>query len=130
MIWKLLTGGIGSAIEGITNLGSLWMKGKQAKQEAKALLQMNIAKGEIDYNVAAQNGMATSWKDEFLVVWFTTMVSLHFVPYKPLQEALAQGWVSLNTLAPDWFGYCFVGMVVATFGLKGWKIFKNGGANA
>ena len=115
----------GGAVTAIKELGSLWMKGKQAKQEAKALLQMNVAKGQIDYNVAAQQGMASSWKDEFLVVWFTTMVTAHFIPYKPLQDALETGWDTLANTAPDWFGYCFVGMVVATFGLKGWKIFKN-----
>ena len=115
-----------SIFGGVMELGSTWLKGKQAKQAAKAKMQMNIANGQIDYNVAAQTGMASSWKDEFLVVWFTTMVSIHFIPYQPLQEALHIGWASLKNSAPEWFGYCFVGMVVATFGLKGWKIFKNG----
>jgi hypothetical protein len=82
-----------------------------------------VTQGEIDYNSLAQQGMAASLKDEFLTIWITTMVTLHFYP--PMQPYLERGWKALDTMAPDWFGYCFVGMFVAVFGLKGWKIFKN-----
>jgi hypothetical protein len=104
-------------------LGKMWMEGRQKKHEAKMAHLGRVTQGEIDYNSLAQQGMAASLKDEFLTIWITTMVTLHFYP--PMQPYLERGWKALDTMAPDWFGYCFVGMFVAVFGLKGWKIFKN-----
>ena len=109
----------------MAEIGKMWMAGRRAKSEAKIAIQARIATGEIDYNVAAQRGMAASWKDEFLVVWFTIVMSLNFYP--PAQPFMEKGWKFMQASTPDWFAYCFVGIVVATFGLKGWKIFKSGG---
>jgi len=103
----------------------MWLANRKAKSDAKIAVQGLIAKGELDYNVAAQQGMAASLKDEFLVLWTTGLVTLHFFP--SFQPQLEAGWTALADIAPDWFGYCFVGMYVAVFGLKGWKIFKNNG---
>jgi hypothetical protein len=103
----------------------MWMANRKAKSDAKIAIQGRIAAGEIDYNIAAQKGMAASLKDEFLVLWTTALVTAHFIP--SAQPYLRQGWDALANVAPDWFGYCFVGMYVAVFGLKGWKIFKNNG---
>jgi hypothetical protein len=113
----------GGAVQAITGLGKMWMEGKQKKHEAKMAHLGRIAQGQADYNTEAQKGMAASLKDEFLVVWTTGLVTLHFFPQ--FQGQLAEGWNALANIAPDWFGYCFVGMYVAVFGLKGWKIFKN-----
>ena len=116
---------LGAILPGVWKLGSMWMANRKAKSDAKIAVQGLIAKGELDYNVAAQQGMAASLKDEFLVLWTTGLVTLHFFP--SFQPQLEAGWTALADIAPDWFGYCFVGMYVAVFGLKGWKIFKNNG---
>ncbi|MHA2350716.1 MAG: hypothetical protein ACXADL_13925 [Candidatus Thorarchaeota archaeon] len=121
MIWSVVKLALGPVAE----LGKMWMANRRAKSNAKIAIQGRIAAGEIDYNIAAQKGMAASLKDEFLVVWTTGLVSLHFFP--SVQPHLEHGWKMLAEVAPDWFGYCFVGMYVAVFGLKGWKIFKNNG---
>jgi len=118
MIWKIITGGITSMVES----GFEYFT---AKQKAKTAVQERIIAGEMDYNVAAQHGMAASWKDEWLTLWTTALVTAHFIPNSGIQNALKVGWTNLSTVAPDWFGYCFVGMYVAIFGLKGWKIFKS-----
>jgi hypothetical protein len=115
------------ALGPVAELGKMWMANRRAKSDAKIAIQNKIATGEIDYNVEAQRGMAASLKDEFLVLWTTGLVTLHFFP--SVQPHLQHGWKMLADVAPDWFGYCFVGMYVAVFGLKGWKIFKNGGGN-
>jgi hypothetical protein len=125
MIWGLLTGGIGGVVKGFFDLGKTWLEGKQKKAAAKAEIATKIIMGDVDYNVAAQQGMQSSWKDEFLTVYTCSLLTLHFIPVPEVQEALQSGWTSLSTVAPDWFGYCVVGMYVAVYGLKGWKIFTN-----
>ena len=118
--FSLIFGGVVSAVK---TLGGQWMKGRQAKHEAKMAHLGRVAQGQIDYNSLAQKGMAASWKDEFLTVWFTVVMSLNFYP--PAQDYMEAGWKFMKASTPDWFAYCFVGIVVATFGLKGWKMFKN-----
>ena len=118
--FSLVFGGVVTAIK---ELGTMWMKGKQQKHEAKMAHLGRVIQGEIDYNSLAQQGMAASWKDEFLVIWFTIVMSLNFYP--SAQPYMEKGWKFMQASTPDWFAYCFVGIVVATFGLKGWKIFKD-----
>jgi hypothetical protein len=120
--WNLLLSPVTGLFQAGAKLGSQWMEGKQKEHQMKMAYKERVITGQIDYNVAAQKGMAASIKDEFLTVWITTLVSLHFVP--SMQPYLEKGWDALKMSAPDWFGYCFVGMWVAVFGLKGWKIFK------
>jgi hypothetical protein len=116
---------IGAIIPGIMKLGGMWMANQKAKSDARIAHAGLVVKGQASYNSLAQSGMAASIKDEFLLIWTTGLVTIHFIPY--FQPYLEHGWQMLATVAPDWFGYCFVGMYVAVFGLKGWKIFKNGG---
>jgi hypothetical protein len=113
----------GPIISAGKELGSMWMQGRQKKHEAKMAHLGRVVQGEVDYNSLAQKGMAASWKDEFLVIWFTIVMSLNFYP--PAQPFMEKGWKFMQASTPDWFAYCFVGIVVATFGLKGWKMFKN-----
>ena len=115
----------GPIISAGKELGKMWMEGKQKKHEAKVAHLNRVVQGEIDYNVAAQQGMAASIKDEIVTVWMLTVMSLNFYP--PAQPYMKAGWEFLESSTPDWFAYCFVGMIVAIFGLKGWKVFKNGG---
>ena len=113
----------GGAMTAIKELGTMWMSGRQKKHEAKMAHLQKVVQGEVDYNSLALQGMAASIKDEVVMVWMLTLVSMHFYP--PMQPYLEHGWNMLANVAPDWFGYCFVGMFVAIYGLKGWKIFKN-----
>lgn len=124
-MWQLITGGLGLIVKPLAEMGKMWMAGRRAKSEAKIAIQSRIATGDIDYNVAAQRGMAASLKDEFLVLWTTGVVTALFFPQT--QTYVAAGFLVLATQMPSWFAYCFVGMYVAVFGLKGWKIFKNNG---
>lgn len=113
----------GGAVKAITGLGSMWMQGKQKKHEAKMAHLGRVVQGEVDYNSLAQQGMVGSIKDEVLMFWTLGLVTMHFIP--SMQPYLQAGWNALANVAPDWFGYCFVGMYVAVYGLKGWKIFGN-----
>jgi hypothetical protein len=112
----------GGAIKAISGLGSMWMKSKRKKHEAKMAHLGRIVQGEVDYNSLAQKGMVGTLKDEFLILWFTIIMSLNFYP--PAQPFMEKGWKFMNAHTPGWFSYCFIGIVVATFGLKGWAGWK------
>lgn len=55
-----------------------------------------------------------SWKDEWLVVFFTILMALHFIPYT--QETMAKGWEILQTADPM-FWYIILTIVGASFGV-------------
>lgn len=113
----------GGVVEAIKTLGALWLEKKKARVEGEIAINKAVAAGQIDYNVAAQYASQTSWKDEWLTIWTTSVVTACFIP--GLQEYIITGFAALGSL-PAWFTYCFIGMYVAVFGLKGWKEFKNG----
>ena len=113
----------GGVVEAGKQLGSLWLKNKQTKIEGKIAINQAVTQGRIDYNVAAQRASEMSWKDEFLTLFTCTIFALCFVP--STQPFMKDGFAFLKDSVPDWFSYCFVGMYVAVYGLKGWKIFAN-----
>ncbi|AXH68362.1 hypothetical protein HTVC048P_gp53 [Pelagibacter phage HTVC048P] len=55
-----------------------------------------------------------SWKDEWLVVFFTIMMACHFIPYT--QDAMERGWSILQTADPM-FWYIILTIVGASFGV-------------
>lgn len=129
MIGSIVKGLVGGVLGGVVDLGKQWMMIRQAKTAAKIAIQDKIATGDIDYNIAAQQGMAASLKDEFLVLWTCGVMTCLF--FESTQDQIIEGFKALNEL-PPWFAICFVGMYVATFGLKGWKLlgdWKIGGKN-
>ncbi len=125
--WTLLTSPITGVINGGVALGKQWMVGKQKKHEAKMAHIDKVITGQQDYNSLAQKGMVGTIKDEFLILWFTVIMSLNFYP--PAQPFMEKGWKFMQAHTPGWFSYCFIGIVVATFGLKGWAFKMNGGNN-
>jgi hypothetical protein len=113
----------GGAVTAVKELGTMWMKGKQAKHKAKVAHMGRIENNQADYNSLAQKGMVGTLKDEFLILWFTVIMSLNFYP--PAQPFMEKGWKFMNAHTPGWFSYCFIGIVIATFGLKGWAGWKS-----
>jgi hypothetical protein len=113
----------GPVISTVKELGGLWMKKKIARVEGDIAIQQKLLGGDIDYNVWAQRASQTSWKDEFLTLFTCGIFALCFIP--ATQPAMKEGFLFLKDSVPDWFSYCFVGMYVAVYGLKGWKIFSN-----
>ena len=55
-----------------------------------------------------------SWKDEWLVVFFTILMGLHFVPYT--QDTMQRGWEILQNADPM-FWYIILTIVGASFGV-------------
>lgn len=125
MVGTIVKGLIGGLFGPVAELGKQWMAIRAAKSAAKIAIQDRIATGDIDYNIAAQKGAMASWKDEWLTIWTTLTVTALFFPQT--QGYVANGLRLLTDACPEWFAWCFVGMYVSVFGLKGWKAYKNGG---
>jgi hypothetical protein len=121
MIWSVVKLALGPVAE----LGKMWMQNRRAKSDAKIAIQERIATGDIDYNVWAQKASQNSWKDEWLTIWTTAVVTALFFPQT--QGYVANGMRILSDAMPGWFAWCFTGMYVAVYGLKGWRGYKNGG---
>lgn len=96
----------------------------EAKVNGEIALQEKLAAGDISYDIEAQKGMADSWKDEWLTIVLSAVFIACFIP--GLQEYVRQGFVFLKESTPWWFEWSFTGMIAASFGLRGWKLYKNG----
>ena len=55
-----------------------------------------------------------SWKDEWLVVFFTLIMACHFIPYT--QDTMERGWAILQNADPM-FWYIILTIVGASFGV-------------
>lgn len=55
-----------------------------------------------------------SWKDEWLVVFFTCLMAFHFIPYT--QDTMQRGWEILEYADPM-FWYIILTIVGASFGV-------------
>jgi hypothetical protein len=123
---------IGPIIGAISSIASSWLETRKVKAQGK----IQIAQAKIDARVkketmygemdlTAMSDMKFSWKDELLTIWTLAVVTGCFIP--GLQVYVRDGFIFLEEATPDWFGYCFVGMYVAVFGLR---TFKGWGNNA
>lgn len=86
-----------------------------AKHQAQVARIANGDKVEADYDKTALQNMATTFKDEFLMIWTVGVVTCLFIP--TLQETALAGFVALATV-PIWFQVAFVGLYISTFGLR------------
>jgi len=118
MIWSAL-------ISPIAHIAGAWMGGKVASTKAKAEANVAEAKsratiaekkatGDIDWEQAAIENTASSWKDEFaLVALMAPAIGVYFVP-----EKVQEGFEILATL-PDWYQYLLFIAISSSFGIKG-----------
>jgi len=125
-------------LQPLAGLGKSWIEGRQLKAKAKYNIELfrlkaeierakSLAKAEAEYDNYAQIAMKTSWKDEYLVLvisfpfiisFGTPFISVFFGV--DLTPQLAKAW-QLVGAAPEWYQYIFMGIVVATFGLR-WMV--------
>ena len=80
----------------------------------RAVVAEKVATGDIDWEQAAIENTASSWKDEFaLVALMAPAVAVYFVPDK-----VQEGFAILATL-PDWYQYLLFIAISSSFGIKG-----------
>lgn len=100
-------------ISGISSIWSSWVTMKTVKNQAEANYQMALAKGEQDWDIAAQKAAQFSWKDEFItLVWFAPLVVAWF------DQERAMKWVDFVTELPLWYQFGMFGIMAASFGLR------------
>lgn len=122
---------IGSLLDTVGGVFGKWQERKLVKAEGKLKIEQakidgeikkvqSLLDGEMEYDKVAAEGMKYSWKDEWFTILLSIPVIMCFVPYPPLQDQVATGFEILGTNTPEWFQYCFIGAIVASFGLKTW----------
>ena len=83
---------------------------------------VNIEKAKTGQEITASQDdeairqMKGSYKDEFLLILFSTPLILSFIP--DMQPFVLKGWEML-TLVPDWYMWLYIGMVVSIYGMRG-----------
>ena len=109
----------------IAQLAGTWLEGKVEKTKAVAKAQVAEAQsratiaekkatGDIDWEQAAIENTASSWKDEFaLVVLMAPAVGVYIWP-----EEVQAGFTVLATL-PEWYTWLLFIAVSSSFGIKG-----------
>ena len=93
------------------NLKKMDIAGELAKQGIQV---------EADWDARAQADMATSWKDEYLLILFSLPLVLAFFPQT--QQAVLNGFAILDK-TPEWYMFLVVGIVSAVYGLR-WYISR------
>tara|TARA_S200002703_G_scaffold1223_3_gene2079 strand:+ start:3658 stop:4032 length:375 start_codon:yes stop_codon:yes gene_type:complete len=113
-------------IGGIVKLGSSWLSNRSEKQQARHERELRVIAGDQSADTAASEGMASSWKDEFLTIIFSIPLMVIFwesVYGDPTSvEQVKAAFQAMGEL-PDWYQYGFLGCVIATFGLRGMAKF-------
>ncbi len=94
---------------------------KQVKAMAEQKHYERMLDGKIEYEIAKQNQMDNSWRDE----WFTIILSLPllivfgsiFLDKPEWITKLKEGFETLNQL-PEWYIYALLAAIASSFGLK------------
>ena len=94
---------------------------KQVKAMAEQKHYERMLDGKIEYEIAKQNQMDNSWRDE----WFTIILSLPllivfgsiFLDKPEWITKLKEAFETLNQL-PEWYIYALLAAIASSFGLK------------
>lgn len=108
----------------LKSIGSKWLDNKKAKDDAKFTRELEIIRGERTADISSADGMATSLKDEFLTIVLTIPLIVIFYAAiwgDPAMIAQVKEAFEAMTSLPDWYQWCFMGCVAATFGLRSIK---------
>lgn len=126
---------LGTVVSALSGVAGKYMEGRQIKAKAKAEIEAARVKAKIsqierqaaseaDYDMEALRQTQYSWKDEVALVVILAPFIGSFLPWT--QEAVAKGWVHLNTHAPEWYSYTFMAAIAASMGIR-WAVTQFGG---
>ena len=113
-------------IEAVRTLGSSWLANRRAKSDAKKEKEIQILKGEREADVKSAEGMSNSIKDEYLTIVLTAPLIVIFyasVWGDPAMVSQVKSAFTAMSDLPEWYQWCFMGCVAATFGLRSIKTF-------
>ena len=118
----------------IASLAGTWLEGrverqkaetgaKVARAKAEATIAEKQATGELDYDLAAANQMASSWRDEFFSLLFAIPMVLSFCGEWG-REIVFNGFEALQQM-PLWYQVSLGGLVASSVGMRGITKFYN-----
>lgn len=114
------------ALEAIKSLGSKWLTNRGEKEAAKHEKEVQILRGEREADIKSTEGMSTSLKDEYLTIVLTAPLIVIFYASvwgdPAMVSQVKEAFLAMSSL-PEWYQWCFMGCVAATFGLRSIKTF-------
>jgi hypothetical protein len=121
-----IIGLIGAAISAVTEIGKSYFERKKIESEGRVRVAearvegeikraLTMTEGDAAYDLAAAEQMESSWKDEWLTIMLSIPAILCFIPGGA--QYVKAGFSAL-TETPEWYQWAFLGMVIASFGLK------------
>tara|TARA_B110000977_G_scaffold194351_1_gene270784 strand:+ start:326 stop:688 length:363 start_codon:yes stop_codon:yes gene_type:complete len=114
------------AFDAVKSLGSKWLTNRGEKEAAKHEKEVQILRGEREADIKSAEGMSTSVKDEYLTLVLTIPLIVIFyasVWGDPAMIAQVKEAFTAMSSLPEWYQWCFMGCVAATFGLRSIKTF-------
>ena len=117
MIWNVVSQIVGTVFKVMQTRSQT----KQIQAMAEQKHYEKMLEGKINYEVAKQNAMDNSWRDE----WFTILLSIPlliifgsiFLDKPEWITKLKEGFETMNQL-PDWYIYALLAAIASSFGLK------------
>ena len=117
MIWNVVSQIVGTGFKVMQTRSQT----KQIQAMAEQKHYEKMLEGKINYEVAKQNAMDNSWRDE----WFTILLSIPlliifgsiFLDKPEWITKLKEGFETMNQL-PDWYIYALLAAIASSFGLK------------
>jgi len=114
------------AFEAVKTLGSKWLNNRAEKEAAKHEKEVQILRGERTADIKSAEGMSTSLKDEYLTLVLTIPLIVIFYASVWGDSAMIlqvqEAFTAMSAL-PEWYQWCFMGCIAATFGLRSIKTF-------
>lgn len=111
----------------VSNLIGQWFENKKEESKAKHERTIKQLAGEIDLDNTSAGDMRHSWKDEWLVLVFTTPIVAIFygsiVDNPGIIERMVEGIKAITAL-PVWYQSTLGAITVASFGLRTYKQYK------
>lgn len=117
MMWNVISSIVGTGFKVMQTRSQT----KQIQAMAEQKHYEKMLEGKINYEVAKQNAMDNSWRDE----WFTILLSIPliiifgsiFLDKPEWITKLKEGFATMNEL-PDWYIYALLAAIASSFGLK------------
>jgi len=126
---------IGGLIRTVGGIFGSWQERKMTIAKGKVDIEKAIVDGKIkkiqssidnnqQIDLMATRGMMHSWKDEWFTILLSVPVIMAFIPIPEVQALVGEGFKILKNDTPEWYQYCFIGAIVASFGIRSFAGFK------
>lgn len=90
--------------------------------KAKAQMQVDKQASELQWENTVASQMQGTWKDEYLLLFYTTIFAGLFVPF--LRPFIEEGFAAAGEL-PQWYIWTLTAITGATFGLRAFTKLEN-----